>query len=78
MKDDLIDLLMVIFTFIGLISIIFLVGSEIFSVLNLQSNQPKPLQNVVCDTSYGVQYFEHKGVLTLRVNHEGNPIRCYE
>ena len=41
-------------------------------------NQPKPLQNVVCDTSYGVQYFEHKGVLTLRVNHEGTPIKCYE
>ena len=41
-------------------------------------NQPKPLQNVVCDTSYGVQYFEHKGILTLRVNHEGIPIRCFE
>ena len=40
--------------------------------------QPKPLQTVVCDTSYGVQYFEHKGVLTLRVNSEGTPIRCYE
>ena len=40
--------------------------------------EPKPLQNVVCDTSYGVQYFEHKGILTLRVNHEGVPIRCYE
>ena len=40
--------------------------------------QPKPLQNVVCDTSYGVQYFEHKGILTLRVNHEGVPIRCFE
>ena len=40
--------------------------------------KPKPLQNVVCDTSYGVQYFEHKGVLTLRVNHEGVPIRCFE
>ena len=43
-----------------------------------KTNQPKPLQNVVCDTSYGVQYFEHKGVLTLRVNHEGVPIRCFE
>jgi len=40
--------------------------------------KPKPLQNVVCDTSYGVQYFEHKGVLTLRVNHEGTPIRCFK
>lgn len=35
-------------------------------------------QNAVCDTSYGVQYFEYKGNLTLRVNHEGRPIRCYE
>ena len=35
-------------------------------------------QNVVCDTGYGVQYFEYKGNLTLRVNHEGRPIRCYE
>ena len=35
-------------------------------------------QNVVCDTDYGVQYFEYKGNLTLRVNHEGRPIRCYE
>lgn len=43
-----------------------------------KTNQPKPLQNVVCDTSYGVQYFEHKGILTLRVNHEGAPIRCFE
>ena len=43
-----------------------------------KENQPKPLQNVVCDTSYGVQYFEHKGILTLRVNHEGVPIRCFE
>lgn len=43
-----------------------------------KTNQPKPLQNVVCDTSYGVQYFEHKGVLSLRVNHEGVPIRCFE
>ena len=43
-----------------------------------KTNQPKPLQNVVCDTSYGVQYFEHKGVLTLRVNNEGKPIKCYE
>jgi len=35
-------------------------------------------QNVVCDTGYGVQYFEYKGNLTLRVNHEGRPIRCHE
>ena len=49
------------------------------SVLHFyEKNQPKPLQNVVCDTSYGVQYFEHKGILTLRVNHEGVPIRCFE
>lgn len=49
------------------------------SVLHFhETNQPKPLQNVVCDTSYGVQYFEHKGILTLRVNHEGIPIRCFE
>lgn len=35
-------------------------------------------QNVVCDLVYGVQYFEHNGSLTLRVNREGKPIRCYE
>ena len=39
---------------------------------------PMMKQNVVCDTDYGVQYFEYKGNLTLRVNHEGRPIRCYE
>lgn len=39
---------------------------------------PMAKQNVVCDTSYGVQYFEYKGNLTLRVNQEGRPIRCYE
>lgn len=35
-------------------------------------------QNVVCDLVYGVQYFEHDGRLTMRVNHEGTPIRCFE
>ena len=39
---------------------------------------PMAKQNIVCDTGYGVQYFEYKGQLTLRVNHEGRPIRCYE
>ena len=55
-----------------------LLGVIIGILLSFQHNQPKPLQNVVCDTSYGVQYFEHKGILTLRVNHEGVPIRCFE
>ena len=49
-------------------------------ILSNQRDEGPPLskQNVVCDTGYGVQYFEYKGNLTLRVNHEGRPIRCYE
>lgn len=62
------DLLISLIISIALATIIFIVFTP----------QPKPLQNVVCDTSYGVQYFEHKGYLTLRVNHEGVPIRCFE
>ena len=39
---------------------------------------PMSQQNVVCDTGYGVQYFEYRGKLTIRLNHEGTPIRCFE
>lgn len=39
---------------------------------------PMSKQNVVCDLVYGVQYFEHDGSLTVRLNHEGVPIRCFE
>lgn len=48
--------------------------------LSIQRDNVPPMtkQNVVCDTGYGVQYFEYKGNLTLRVNHEGRPIRCHE
>ena len=68
MKYNAFDLLIALIISIALATIIFIVFTP----------QPKPLQNVVCDTSYGVQYFEHKGYLTLRVNHEGVPIRCFE
>ena len=59
-----------------LLTVVFILLS--LALYFYKTDQPKPLQNVVCDTSYGVQYFEHKGILTLRVNHEGTPIRCYE
>lgn len=65
--------------------IMILIGFNIIwggSTLALSMKQddvpPMTKQNVVCDTDYGVQYFEYKGNLTLRVNNEGRPIRCYE
>lgn len=67
---------------LGVISsfIIFIPAFLLSKFVDNTENEPNPMakQNVVCDTSYGVQYFEHKGVLTLRVNHEGKPIKCYE
>jgi len=65
------------FDLIAAISVSTIIALLLFIFIAF-TQQPKPLQNVVCDTSYGVQYFEHKGVLTLRVNHEGVPIRCFE
>lgn len=75
MKDNLVELLSVIALSAIIALVIFL---AILEIVDISNRQHKPLQTVVCDTSYGVQYFEHKGVLTLRVNHEGVPIRCYE
>lgn len=68
---------------------IIVVGIFVFGVLSTlylgykhlnPTEEPPPMsnQNVVCDLVYGVQYFEYNGNLTLRVNHEGNPIRCFE
>ena len=75
MIDDLMD---IVFMVVMIGGIIFALSMLVLLIVAIFTPQPKPLQNVVCDTSYGVQYFEHKGVLTLRVNHEGKPIRCYE
>ena len=75
MIDDLIDIMCMA---LMIVIIILALSTLVWLIVAIFTPQPKPLQNVVCDTSYGVQYFEHKGVLTLRVNHEGVPIRCYE
>jgi len=75
MIDDLMD---IVFMVVMIGGIIFALSMLVLLIVAIFTPQPKPLQNVVCDTSYGVQYFEHKGVLTLRVNHEGVPIRCFE
>ena len=63
-----------------IVGIIFALSMLVLLIVAIFTPQPNPMakQNVVCDTSYGVQYFEHKGILTLRVNNEGTPIRCYE
>ena len=74
MKDDLMDIMSMVL--MGVV-VIFALSMLLLLIFAIFTPQPKPLQNVVCDTSYGVQYFEHKGVLTLRVNHEGVPIRCF-
>ena len=75
MIDDLIDIMCMA---LMIVIIILALSTLVLLVFAIFTPQPKPLQNVVCDTSYGVQYFEHKGVLTLRVNNEGKPIKCYE
>ena len=75
MIDDLMDIMSMVL--MGVV-VIFALSTLLLLIFYAFTQQPKPLQNVVCDTSYGVQYFEHKGILTLRVNKEGTPIRCYE
>lgn len=57
---------------------ILIIGIALALSIQRDSVPPMTKQNVVCDTGYGVQYFEYRGNLTLRVNHEGRPIRCYE
>ena len=57
---------------------ILIIGIALALSMKQDDIPPMKKQNVVCDTDYGVQYFEYKGNLTLRVNHEGRPIRCYE
>jgi hypothetical protein len=37
---------------------------------------PISKQTIVCDEDYGVEYFQYKGRLTLRVDKEGNPVEC--
>ena len=77
--DEIVFNFVVVFTIVALLlPVIALSYKIITSEITLEDEVQEPLQNVVCDTSYGVQYFDHKGVLTLRVNSEGKPIKCYD
>ena len=76
-KEDLrVLILSCVGSFIGVSLAILIINHR--NIYEQRSLPPMSLQNVVCDTDFGVQYWEHRGNLTLRVNHEGNPIRCYE
>ena len=80
MKNTTPKLIDLILLAVVLVSIIAVPSLIVSMILNDFKNEPTPMskQNVVCDTSYGVQYWERNGNLTLRVNSEGRPIRCYE
>ena len=58
MIDDLMDIVVMALMIVG---IIFAISMLLWLIVAIFTPQPKPLQNVVCDTSYGVQYFEHNG-----------------
>ena len=77
MIDDLMDIILMVLMGGFIIFALSMLLLLIFAIFTPQPN-PMAKQNVVCDTSCGVQYFEHKGVLTLRVNNEGKPVKCYE
>ena len=80
MKNITLKLVDAVLLAIVLVLIIVLPSLVVSKILNDFKNEPNPMskQNVVCDLVYGVQYFEHNGSLTVRINHEGVPIRCYE
>lgn len=75
MKNDIAEVLALGISF-GLVALVVLL--LFLSYKEKDSKPPMSKQNVVCDLVYGVQYFEHNGSLTVRVNHEGVPIKCYE
>lgn len=68
------------YLFYAFLAVIFVIlytyGTAVYK--NKNTEQKMSIQAVVCDLVYGVQYFEYKGQLTLRVNQEGVPIKCYE
>ena len=80
MKNITLKLVDAVLLAIVLVLIIVMPSLVVSKILNDFKNEPTPMskQNVVCDTAYEVQYWERNGNLTLRVNSEGRPIRCYE